>query len=87
MAAQGQQFLAAVPVPHLRCLVITAGGEALAIGAKGHTVNRAGVAAQGEQFLAALPVPNLRRLVIASVQALFQHVPNRIFPCFAGVVC
>ena len=41
----GQQFLPVLRVPHLRGLVRTGGGEALAIGAEGHTVNIVRVAA------------------------------------------
>jgi hypothetical protein len=33
------------------CIVVTGGGEALAIGAEGHTVNTARVAAQGQTYL------------------------------------
>ena len=54
VAAQGQQYLAALRVPHLRRLVMARGGEALAIGAEGHIENRTRVAAQGQQFLLVL---------------------------------
>ena len=45
VAAQGEQFLAGLRVPHLRRLVLAGGGEALAIGAEGHTHDRCRVAA------------------------------------------
>ncbi len=83
MAAQGQQLLAGFCVPHLRRLVITGGGEALAIGAIGHTINRARVAAQGQQLLAGFCVPHLRRLVItgggeALAIGAIGHTHNRV---------
>ena len=62
-ASQVEQF-ADVARVYPNSLIPTGGGEALAIGAEGHTRDSVPVAPQRQQFLAALRVPHLRRLVI-----------------------
>jgi len=46
VAAEGQQFLAALRIPHLRRTIGAGCGMAFGIGAKGHTVDRERVAAR-----------------------------------------
>src|SRR6267154_796045 len=69
LAAQGQQFLSALRIPHLR--LETGGGQVLAIRTEGHTPHSIDMGAQGQQFLSALRIPHLRGRVSTSGGQVF----------------
>ena len=62
---EGEGLLAGRRVPDLHRLVAAGGGEALAVGAERHAVDRAGVPLERERLLAGRRVPDLHRLVAA----------------------
>ena len=63
VSLEGETLLAGARVPDLHRLVITAGGEALAVRAERHAVDTAGVSLEGGTLLAGARVPDLHRVV------------------------